>query len=709
MAFYTKEDEKKFYEDNKFFLDFDTVISSLEKVTGRGDKRQALCPAHSDSNPSLSIKRGTDNKAVIFCHALCSYENIVRALGLWQDTPPKKEKITSKIVATYSYVDEEGIEKYQVVRYFPKKFLQRRPDGKNGWIWDLQGISPLLYNLPALLKPSLEPIFIVEGEEDVHSLTKAGAIATTNSGGGTKWHRDFNKLFAGRDVAIIPDNDVTGTDHAELVSKQIYRSASSVRIINLPSDAPKYDVSDYLEEGHTYDELLYLYHEVEPLHYTDEELTVDPTQSHNLEAEMAVLGAIFKNQILIGRAIENDLLDHYFDNKTKAILKAMLECFELSQDINYITVGDKLGKKKLEQIGGSDFLRSLEDTLPEVFDIGSWIKIIIAKSQYRALVTVGKSVTVDAETEVKSVDHLANEVLDKVYNIKQGDKRKGFTQLSENLENVIITAREAVGKGLTGIPTGLPDLDYITSGFQDTDFIIIAGRPSSGKTALGINIAAHAAIREGKNVGVFSLEMSEEQLITRIICGEAFVDSFNFKNGSMQENDWERIAAVLPELDQAGIFIDDTPGIGVTEMRSKALRLQQEHGLDLVVIDYLQLMNGTSRRENRQQEVSQISRDLKAMAKELKVPVVALSQLNRMVETRSNNRPVLSDLRESGSLEQDTDVVAFIYREEYYSPEKENAKGLAEVIVAKQRNGAIGTVELAFLKQFTRFLPLIER
>jgi replicative DNA helicase len=704
-----EEDGQEFEKDDSFKIDFDDVKSSLEGVKkGSGGWWVGRCKAHEDGRPSLAFIKNGDTTG-FHCFAGCSYESIVRSLGLWKDVPEKKAKINRKIAAVYDYEDENGNVRYQVVRFEPKDFRQRRSNGEGGWIWDLDGVPRLLYKLPRLLEPSLEPVFIVEGEKDADNIIKIGGIATTNSGGATKWEKSFNKYFNGRDVVIIADNDISGRDHAELVSKEVYRSALSVKILNLPSDVPKYDVSDFIDEGNGYDELLFLVNELEPLYYTEEDLTVDPTQSHNLEAEMAVLGAIFKNQILIGRAIEADLRKHYFDKKTKSILNAMVECFEASQDIDPITVGDKLGKQKLEQLGGTDFLRSLENNLPQVFDIDSWIKIIVAKSQYRDLVSIGKRLTTLAENEAQGVDYLTDAVLDKVYSVKVEDRRSGFSKLGNDLENVIVTAQEAIGKGIIGIPTGLPDLDFLMSGLQPTDLIIMAGRPSMGKSSLAMNIAAHASIREGKNVGVFSLEMSKEQLIAKVMCGEAFVDSFAFKNGTMQEADWARIAKVLPILDGANLFIDDTAGIGVTEMRSKALRLQQEQGLDLVVIDYLQLMNGSRRIDNRQQEVSQISRDLKAMAKELKVPVIALSQLSRAPETRSNPKPVLSDLRESGSIEQDADVVAFVYRDEYYNQEKADSKGLAEVIIAKQRNGPVGTVQLAWLKQYTRFMPLLEK
>jgi replicative DNA helicase len=476
MAFFTEEGQQ-FEKDDRFALDFDDVKRSLSKVKrGTGGWFVARCPAHNDNNPSLAfIKSG--NTVGFHCFSGCGYESIVRALGMWKDTPKKKERINSKIAATYDYRNEAGVLKYQVVRFEPKHFSQRRPDGEGKWIWDLDKVPRLLYKLPELLNPSQEPVFIVEGEKDVDNLTKINAIATTNSGGATKWEKSFNKYFEGRDVIIIADKDDIGYDHAEIVSKEIYRSAKTVKIVQLDVK----DVSVYLEEGNTLDDLLYLCREIAPLAYTEEDLTVDPSQSHNLEAEMALLGAILANPILIGKAVEAKLVDHYFNKKTKAILTAMIECFEASQDINYITVGERFPRNDLERLGGYDFLKSLENNLPTVFDADSWINIIVAKSQYRELATIGKKLTTLAETEAHSVDSLANTVLQSVHNIKTSDKKSKLSRLGDSLEGVIISAREAVGKGLTGLSTGFTNLDYLTSGLQRTDLIILAGRPSMGK------------------------------------------------------------------------------------------------------------------------------------------------------------------------------------------------------------------------------------
>jgi replicative DNA helicase len=351
----------------------------------------------------------------------------------------------------------------------------------------------------------------------------------------------------------------------------------------------------------------------------------------------------------------------------------------------------------------------LENNLPLVFDVDSWINIIVAKSQYRELVSIGKKLTTLAEYEAQPVDTLANNVMDKVHNIKSIDKKSKLERNGDGLEDVIISAREAIGKGIVGLSTGFVDLDYILSGLQRTDLVILAGRPSMGKSALAMNIASNAAIQNNADVAVFSLEMSRAQLISRVLCGEAFVDSGAFKNGELQEHDWARLAECLPVIDGAGLYIDDTPGLTVNEIRSKALRLAQEleKPLDLIIVDYLQLMTGKGL--GRQEIVTNISRELKGVAKELNVPVIALSQLNRQPEERAGYKPLMSDLRESGSLEQDADVVAFVFREEYYYPDKEDCKGMAQIIVAKQRNGRVGTIQLAWLKEYTKFMNLIER
>ncbi len=700
----------EYSQDSKFITPASDVLPLLEKVKKTGTNQYvARCPAHNDGNPSLAVKEDRDGSALLHCFAGCTYEDILRSIGLWKDTPVKEERIKAKIVAVYDYVDEAGELRYQAVRFEPKNFRQRRPDGKGGFIYNLDGIPRLLYNLPALLEPTEEYVFIVEGEKDADNLNAIGGIATTNSGGASKWDKSFNKYFANKDVVIIPDNDISGTQHAEIVSKQIYRSAKSVRIVELPSEVAKYDVSDYIDDGNTLDDLLYLCNETKPLYYSEEELTADPSQSHNLEAEQAVLGAVFKNPVLISRVIDHKLEKHYFDKTTKTVLNAMMNCFVESQDINYITVGDQLGNKVLESIGGTDYLRSLEGNLPEVFDIESWIKIIVAKSQYRDLVNIGKKLTNLAEHEAQSVKSLTDTFLDKVYDVKAEDRKKGLNKLGNNLEDVIVAARQAAGGGIVGLSTGLVDLDYMLSGLKKTDLIIVAGRPAMGKTSLAINIGTNVALK-GHNVAVFSLEMSEQQLISKVLCSESYVNSFDFNNGNMQEADWARILEVLPSLDEIGLYIDDTPSLGLTELRSKALRMHAEHGLDLIIIDYLQLMSGSGYKGfNRQQEISEISRGLKALAKELNIPVVALSQLNRSPEGRAGNRPQLSDLRESGAIEQDADIVAFVYRDDYYNPDNEDLKGLAEVIIAKARNGPTGTVQLAFLAPFTKFMNLYKK
>lgn len=699
---FIQQDGQQFEKDDRFKLDFNEVKASLSKVKkGTGGWWVALCPAHADSNPSLAFTEAGGNVG-FHCFSGCSYENIVRALGMWKDTPSKR--IEKRIVATYDYKDENGVLKYQVVRYEPKDFRQRRPDGKDNWVYNLEGVVRVLYNLPAIVQNPGADIYIVEGEKDADNLFKKGVLATTNSGGASKWEKSFNKYFANRNVIIIADNDTSGVEHAEKISKEIYRISRSVKIVVLPVEE-KGDVSDYLAEGNTVEDLKDFCDEIEALSYTDEELQQDPTESHNIEAEWAVIGAVFKNPILIGKLIDKNIVHHLYNSKTKLIASAMVKCFEDKEDVNYITVGEKLGKD-LVKVGGYEFLNKLDEDLPEVFDIDSWINLIVSKSQYRELAKIGKSLSVLAETEGDTVGSITETFASKVYGVKEQNAKSGLEKLGDNLESVLTKAQLATGQGLTGISTGLIDLDYITSGWQDTDLIIVAGRPSTGKTTCVINTIAHAAIHEQKSVAFFSLEMNKDQITEKIICAEAMVSGTKLKNGELNSYEWDRIAQALPKLDSANLYIDETPGISIPEIRSKVMRLKQEEGLDLVAIDYLQLMSG--RGENRQQEISGISRELKGLAKEFKVPVIALSQLNRSPEGRSGNRPMLSDLRESGSLEQDADMVVLLYRDDYYKDDVDN-QGIIELIIPKHRNGATGTVEAAFLREYSKFLNLFPK
>lgn len=707
-----KNEEETERED--FFVHTNDLIPLVKNLKKSGSGWTGLCQSHDDRENSLSITRGDNGRAIVFCHAECGgdYERIFKGFGLWKDELPKKVKTPKRLVKTYDYLDEDGKLVYQVCRYEPKWFSQRAPDGNGGWLNSMELIPRVLYRLPELINSESSLVFVVGGEKDVDRLHSLGLVATTNSSGEGKWKPEYNKYLKGKDVVVIADNDKSGYAHADLVSKQIYRSANTVKLLSFPELQEKGDVSDWLDiEDNTVSLLLDIIESLEPISYLEEELDFSGNESHNIEAEMAVLGAILKNDILITKAIDADAVKHFYNPRTKKILGAMLRCFEAKHDINYVTVGDALGND-LEKVGGYEFLKSLEKSLPVNFNIDSWLSIIVAKSQYRELVALGKKVSKIAENESDTTKNIVNELIGKAYHIQTEDSKEGFTMVGEGLEDVILKARNNADTELSGIPTGFLDLDEVTSGYQDTDLIIVAARPSMGKTALCLNSGVHSAMN-GYNTALFPLEMSKEQLIQRILCTESFVNSFDFRNGRLGEDDWLRITNVLPKLNEASLFIDDTPSLSFNELRAKSLQLKQElehngEKLHLIIVDYLQLMRGEGKKEGRFQEISQLARDLKALAKELRVPIIVLSQLSRAPEARTPPRPIMSDLRESGEIEQAADIVAFIYREEYYNPSDEN-RGLAELIIAKNRNGPTGTVYLAFIKQFTKFMNLFQR
>jgi replicative DNA helicase len=382
----------------------------------------------------------------------------------------------------------------------------------------------------------------------------------------------------------------------------------------------------------------------------------------------------------------------------------MVALSERVQPIELITLSDELRRAaEFEQIGGATYIASLIDGVPRTDTIAHYAKIVKGKSMLRKLISASSQITAMAIDEEDEADVIIDKAEQLIFQIAEDRMRQGFQYIGDVAHRRLEQIEQMAGRPemITGVPTGFTDFDQMTSGLQKQDLVIVAARPSMGKTALALNIAQYAA-KNGAVVGIFSLEMSAEALVSRLLCSEARVDAHRLRTGYLNREEWARLADALRRLCETQIYIDDSPGAGVLEMRAKSRRLKAERGLDMLVIDYIQLMQGRGRIESRQQEVSQISRDLKALAKELDMPVVALSQLSRAPETRSEHRPVLSDLRESGGLEQDADVVSFIFREEVYNPTEEN-RGIAELILSKQRNGPTGTIHLAFLKEFTRF------
>jgi len=427
----------------------------------------------------------------------------------------------------------------------------------------------------------------------------------------------------------------------------------------------------------------------------------------NLEAEQAVLGTILLQDKSLVKIIEILEPDDFYRDAHKIIFRGMLQLFDHREPHDLITLTNLLSdQNKLDLVGGPAYLASLTDVIPFSGTLVHHANIIRQKSILRRLIQTSNEVAARCYQEQDDIDALVDEAEQTIFEIASSKKTQGF----QSMAKIVPRAFERIEKlferkeHVTGVATGFHDLDHMTAGLQPSDLIILAGRPSMGKTALAMNMVQHAAIVDKLPVAVFSLEMSMDQLALRMLCSIGRIDSQRIRTGRLKPRDWPNLTRATGMLSDAPIFIDDSPAMSVLEMRAKARRLKSEHDLGMVVIDYLQLMRGRGNIENRAQEISEISRSLKAMAKELNVPVIALSQLNRSLESRPDKRPKLSDLRESGAIEQDADVIVFIYRDEVYRPAEDNPnRGIAEIIVGKQRNGPIGTIKLTFLAEYTSF------
>jgi replicative DNA helicase len=429
----------------------------------------------------------------------------------------------------------------------------------------------------------------------------------------------------------------------------------------------------------------------------------------NLEAERTVLGAVLVDNAAFNSAAEMLSREDFHREAHRRIFEAMGVLAEKSQPIDLVTLKDELVRvSALEAVGGAAYLASLVDGLPRITSVEHWSRIIREKAVLRNLIHAAQRIAHTAYEAEEEPAVILDQAETAIFEIAEHRVRQGFVGIREIVKESFRTLDQIAlsRERLTGVATGFVDLDERTSGFQKGDLVIVAARPAMGKTSLCLNIAQHAALRGGETVGIFSLEMSKEQLVLRMLCSDARIDSHKLRTGSLEEKDWAKLAKAYAELSDARIFIDDSVLVTPLEIRAKCRRLKAEHGLGLVIVDYLQLVTGSGRNENRQQEIASISRSMKGLAKELSVPVVALSQLSRAPEARPEKRPQLSDLRESGGLEQDADVVMFIFREEEYKPSDEN-RGMAEVIIGKQRNGPTGTIKLAFLKEYTRFENLM--
>jgi replicative DNA helicase len=431
---------------------------------------------------------------------------------------------------------------------------------------------------------------------------------------------------------------------------------------------------------------------------------------HDLDAERSVLASILLDNEVCYEAFEILQPEDFFRPSHQHIFAAMRELAETGQPIDPTTLVTVLRQRnQLDKVGGITALSALLDAYAIPANLEAYAKTVKDKALLRRALKVCQEGMAACQRGDRDAHTVIDELERNIFEIGEARLRSGFVPVAEVARKQLqqIEHAQSTSGRLTGLATGFTDFDRLTNGLQPSDLIVIAARPSAGKTAFCLNIAQNVAVGEGKRVGIFSLEMSRESLVMRLLCAQSRVDSQRLRSGYLSREEWRKLAEALQDLTTAPIFIDDTPGISVAEMRAKARRLKVQHGLDLLIVDYLQLVRGRGRPENRQTEVSQISRDLKNLAKELDVPLIALSQLSRASENRADHRPILSDLRESGSIEQDADVVAFIFREEMYNPTEDNA-GRAELIVAKQRNGPTGTVDLAFIKACTRFDNLWE-
>ncbi|RIL72273.1 replicative DNA helicase [Staphylococcus devriesei] len=445
---------------------------------------------------------------------------------------------------------------------------------------------------------------------------------------------------------------------------------------------------------------------------------------YNNEAEQSVLGAIIIDPNLINTTQEVLLPESFYRGAHQHIFRAMMNLSEDQGEIDVVTLMDQLTKDgALSEAGGPQYLAELSNNVPTTRNIQYYTNIVANLSLKRKLIQTADSIANDGYDNELELDAILSDAERRILELSSNRQSDGFKDIRDVLGQVYETAEELdQNSGQTpGIPTGYRDLDQMTAGFNRNDLIILAARPSVGKTAFALNIAQKVATHEGSyTVGIFSLEMGADQLATRMICSSGNVDSNRLRTGTMTEEDWNRFTIAVGKLSRTKIFIDDTPGIRITDLRSKCRRLKQEHGLDMIVIDYLQLLQGSGSRfsDNRQQEVSEISRTLKAIARELECPVIALSQLSRGVEQRQDKRPMMSDIRESGSIEQDADIVAFLYRDDYYNrgegedddgnmePQSNDENGEIEIIIAKQRNGPTGTVKLHFMKQYNKFTDI---
>ena len=433
---------------------------------------------------------------------------------------------------------------------------------------------------------------------------------------------------------------------------------------------------------------------------------------HDLEAEQAVIGSMLTDKDAVISAIETLSDEDFYREDNRLIYSAIMNLYNRGEPIDIITLKSELSSMgKFEAVGGLEYLAELPEKVPTTANVDKYIKIVEEKSTLRTLIKTANELITLGYDPTQEVEELMDNAEKKIFGVMQNRAQKSYSSMKDILVDTFTELEELYNRKehVTGVPTGFIDLDYKTAGLHGSELILVAARPAMGKSAFALNIATNAAVRAKTPVAIFSLEMSKEQMANRILCSEALVDSNKVRTGKVEDDDWTKLAEASGILSEAQIFIDDTPGISIMEIRAKCRKMKLEKDIGLVVIDYLQLVQGSNKRAgSREQEIAEISRSLKILAKEINVPVIALSQLSRAPEQRPDNRPMLSDLRESGSIEQDADIVMFLYRDDYYNQDSDK-KNVAEVILAKHRAGSTGTVELAWLGSFTKFANLENR
>lgn len=429
---------------------------------------------------------------------------------------------------------------------------------------------------------------------------------------------------------------------------------------------------------------------------------------HDIEAEQAVIGSMLTDQEAVYAAIERLKPEDFYREDNKQIYTAILNIYNKAEPIDIITLKAELSSMgKLDAVGGLEYIVELPEKVPTTANVDRYIKIVEEKSLLRNLIRAANEILSSGYAQEDDIENIVDHAEKKIFDVMQKKSQKGYTTIKDVLVESFTKLEELYNQKehITGVPTGFAELDKKTAGLHGSELILIAARPAMGKSAFALNIGSYAATRANVPVAIFSLEMSKEQVGNRILCSEALVDSNNVRTGELNDEELGKLAETSGELSQAPIYIDDTPGISVMEIRAKCRKLKLEKNIGLVIIDYLQLIQGSGKTSSREQEIAEISRSLKILAKEIEVPVIALSQLSRAVEARPDHRPMLSDLRESGSIEQDADIVMFLYRDDYYNEDSEK-KNIAEVIIAKQRAGSTGTVDLAWLGKYTKFANL---